>query len=877
MAPKDSQEIKLERKKSLFFTIFGLFLIPFLIFFGAFFYLAKNPKLSSEYSGGATVLVQIKNQNDQVSRDEKFNKSVSNAVYERLTNKTNLNGVQVNYEGDNKILVSKPISSVEQKFYFEKEIVQKPVLTLTNSFGQPLFYKGFFNPQPLEEFINSKNLADFAIPFEQESAKWIVSPQNNRNEIEISLKDEQSILQFADLTSYLASLSQYGLNQIYIWLNLKDFIEDATANDLANWNAANKNPVTYAFVDDQVSVKKNDSNLPNQNSPPLPKILKTSARNYLISYANVNTTLKDKKFVISGNFSAQEANELAQKINFGIANYKLSILSSSFVSEKNGLSKFKKALIAGLIVLIGIIIFMVVYYRFLGIISSVSVCLYLFLTLAFMKILGAQFSPSSIAAIILGIGISVDGNIITFERLKYEYKVSGSLAKANKKASKSSFLTILDANITNLIVALALFYFGHKAIISFSITLILSIVFTLFCVVFVTKFFSNLAVSSQFFETRKFSFGISKFYLQNKKSRLNFWNEKISYLKWAKYLKFSPTIFIFIALILVLTFGFTGSQTFWKNAINMSLEFSGGTNLIIEKASGISGLETSDLTLTKAKEIENFLINNSQLNLQPNEVKIANINNENYRILVNSSQNLASFFENSTNNLITQKFGSDLNIISYSVSTQEAKTLTFNAFIATIIALIGVFGYIIFRLKWNYAISSIIALVHDVLMVGLIFVIFRIQISPIFIIAILTVIGYSINNTIVTFDRLKENYVAYKYVSNKRFLEVEDLKKIIEEAIKNTIKRSILTTLTTMFALIVILFFPQAIDTNFSIAILVGIFFGTFSSIFIATSCWLFLEKWRLIFKKRRIDSNFWSKDNEIEEQIFRGINDFKV
>lgn len=239
--------------------------------------------------------------------------------------------------------------------------------------------------------------------------------------------------------------------------------------------------------------------------PKAPLITTTYAdpRQHLLSAATVSSRMQATSFVISGDFTADEAQKLADQINYGVSNYELSVESQVAILPVYGDKSFGFAAIAGLVVFIVIALILIFNYGVLGALSTISIALFLFMTLLLFTVMHGEYSPVSIAALIIGIGMSVDANIITFERLKTEVYAGSSVKKAFDTAQKKSFATIFDANLTTLIIAFVLFYFGTREIIGLSVTLMLSIVFTLIVMLLYTRLTATLLVRSGAFADKK--------------------------------------------------------------------------------------------------------------------------------------------------------------------------------------------------------------------------------------------------------------------------------------------------------------------------------------------------------------------------------------
>ena len=285
----------------------------------------------------------------------------------------------------------------------------------------------------------------------------------------------------------------------------------------------------------------------------------------------------------------------------------------------------------------------------------------------------------------------------------------------------------------------------------------------------------------------------------------------------------------------------------------LSKEFKSGTDIIIESS-------IDNTILNDPESISKQLIEAG--------VKSKDI------VLVNSGQDVMQMKANIGYEVDLSKINdiqnASVQVTANSVSNHVARQLVQNALIAISIAILLVIGYTLIRFKWTYSLSAIVALVHDALIVLSVFVIFRITISPVFVAAILSTIGYSINDTIVTFDQIRSKM---KNV-NRDNLDKKQINSIANQAIKDTLKRSLLTSITTMVSIVVLMSFGNATRINFNIAMLSGILVGTYSSIFIATFIWTKLEIFSLKRQKARIKNNFWTTKG-IEEQTFKKINDF--
>ena len=506
--------------------------------------------------------------------------------------------------------------------------------------------------------------------------------------------------------------------------------------------------------------------------------------------------------IITGNFTKEEAESLATSINAGSISTKLTELSSSNVNASYGKGVLEKTLIAGIIGMILIILLMTVLYKFAGFISGVNLLLYMLLVIAIFWLIGGVLTLPGIAALVLGIGMAVDSCVITFERIKEELKEVKSLETAYKNGNSMSFSSIIDANITTFIVALVLFKFGISSIKGFATMLIITIFATMFIMVFINKKVLKWLSSTKYFESKPNAFIKFK---SKKDKKLN-----INVIKHTKKCFITTILFIVFGLVYLFTSG-----------LNLGIDFSTGSDITINSKNKL-----------KVNEIKNdfkvLKYDISEINKQSsNEVNIK-INNE------LKDEEIAK-----VNNYFEEKYEAttQINVITNLVKQELVK----NAIYAVIIAIITTIIYISIRFKFSYAISSVVALLHDIAVIVILFSIFKIEVNVIFIAAILTILGYSINNTIVVFDRIRENMKTKKDKLTK-----EILKNVVNKSISETITRSIYTTTTTLIPVICLIVLGSKGILPFNIAIIIGLFAGCYSSSILAGQLWYIIESKKL-------------------------------
>lgn len=543
----------------------------------------------------------------------------------------------------------------------------------------------------------------------------------------------------------------------------------------------------------------------------------------------------DKAFasdvIIQGNFTKEEATSLVELINSGALPTNLKEISSRTVEASFGEKALNQTLTAGVIGIVIVILIMIIIYRFSGLIAGLGLIIYTFLSFLVFYLINGVLTLPGIAAMLLGIGMAVDANVICFERIKENLLIGKNLKDSFEIGNKSSFTSIIDANITTIIAAIILFIFGESSVKGFATMLIINIIVTIIVMIYLVKLILKLFVNTNIFNKHLGIFiGINKKKITNSKEIIIPY-QKINFVKHRNKFILLSAVLIMIGFIFLFTTG-----------ANLGVDFTGGTSITIENNE-----------ITK-EEVETFLKNKEY-----NIVKVSS-NDQNLDITLSDALEKDDITNLKNELLNTLGLESDI----YVVSSVVKKELVKNAIKSLIFAGIGIIIYISIRFKFNYAISGIIALIHDVLLTFLFFCIFKIEIDSVFIASILTIIGYSINDTIVTFDIIRENYKT-KYKNNIK--DPTNLDTLVDISIKRTLYRTILTTLTTIIPVIILLIFGSKEIMNFNIALLVGFITGVYSSIFISNMIWLSLEKRRITKPIKKDD------DDEIQELKVKGIN----
>ncbi len=540
--------------------------------------------------------------------------------------------------------------------------------------------------------------------------------------------------------------------------------------------------------------------------------------------------------IIQGSFTEDEVSNLVDLINSGSLPAKLTEVSSQTVGASFGSNTLNTTLVAGIIAIIAIIAILMLIYHFAGFVSGVSIMIYTFLVFGIFWLVGGVLTLPGIAALLLGIGMAVDSNVITFSRIKDELLKGKSLKSAFTEGSKSSFSAIIDSNLTTFIVAIIMFIYGESSIKGFSTMLIITVIITMLTMVFLTRFLLKLFVNTGYFDDKtKLFININKDDIPDVSKNEEIKPGKFSKVNFLKHKKLALSISIIVILI--------GGVVILFKGMNLGIDYRAGTDITI----------VTDDKLTK-KNLNSDL---KKLNLKSSSITITD---EETDIRIDDALNGDTVKE--VNNYFEDKYDAKVNIGV--VSNLVQKELVKNAILSVLIALIGIVIYVSIRFKVSYAVGGVVALIHDVLMIFALFGMLRLEVKSMFIAAVLAIIGYSINDTIVLFDRIRENLNDY----NKK-LTSEKLEEIANTSIQETFTRTIYTSLTTLVPVIILLILGSRGIFTFNMAMLFGLISGTYSSIFIATIVFLAIEK-KNIGKKQKPKKVY--KD-DYEELSVKGVN----
>lgn len=525
----------------------------------------------------------------------------------------------------------------------------------------------------------------------------------------------------------------------------------------------------------------------------------------ILSAPTVNEAITGGQAQIDGMSSVEEAQNLASYIRIGSLSLELEELRSSVVAAQLGEEAITTSLIAAAIGLAIVIIFMTCVYRVPGLISGVALIIYTALMLLTLNAFDITLTLPGIAGIILGIGMAVDANVIIYARIREEITTGLSVRSAIKNGFQKAFSAIFDGNITTLIAAFVLMWLGSGTVKGFAYTLALGIVVSMFTALVVSRILVNAV----------YAVGVrdEKFYGRAKvRKSINFTGHK--------------KIFFTVSILLILSgpvIMFVNSQM-GNRALNYSLEFSGGTATTVTFNEDMNIAQIDSEVTPVVEEVT------GDGNVQPTKVV-----GTNQVVIKTRSLNLEE--RQALNDAMVENFDVDPDLISSeSISSTVSTEMRRDAVVAVVVATIFMLLYIWFRFKdIRFASSGVLALVHDVLVVLAFYAVSRISVGNTFIACMLTIVGYSINATIVIFDRIRENMHGDK--------EPEDMDEIVNSSITQTLTRSIYTSFTTFVMVAVLFILGVSSIREFAAPLMVGVVCGAYSSVCITGPLWLVMKK----------------------------------
>ncbi|KGX88988.1 protein translocase subunit SecDF [Pontibacillus litoralis] len=737
--------------------------------------IAKDIRLGLDLQGGFEILYEV----SPLEKGQELNRAVLEDTVELIDNRVNVLGISetnISIEGDDRIRVQ--LAGIDDQQKARELIATSADLSFRTIDDDPIRIND--EPLSLELGEESNEVAPDSDEGEifdgndlvEGSAKQEFSQTTKQPLVTLEVKKAGD---FAQVTEKVAALKQedvpvpYPPNAMVIWMD-------------------------YEEGDSYVEEMK-----------------KPEQERKFISAPLVGERLMTNTVQIEGSFTKEEASELANILNAGSLPVHMEELYSNSVGAQFGEEAMQQTVIAGAIGIALILLYMIVYYRLPGMVATVTLIVYIFLILRVFEWMNGVLTLPGIAALVLGVGMAVDANIITYERIKEELKTGKSAMSAFKAGNKQSLSTILDANITTLLAAIVLFSFGTSSVKGFATMLILSIVLSFITAVYGSRLLLGLWVQSKALNKKPGLFGVKQKDIQNIADGEEL--EPKVFGRTFDFVKHRNKFFGISVVLIVLGGAFLAFA-----GLNLGVDFTSGSRVQIQADEPIA-----------IEEVEQDF---EALGLPPKQVVASGDNGEIAVVRFDTVLEKDEIADVKAE--IGTKYSSPDNVSTSVVSSIVGQELVKNALISVLIASIGIIIYVTIRFEIYFALTAIIALLHDAFFILALFSITQLEFDITIIAAILTIVGYSVNDTIVTFDRIRENLKK-----KKRVKTFNELAEIVNKSLMQTLARSINTVLTVIFAALMLFLLGASSITNFSFALVVGLFAGTYSSLFIAAQLWL--------------------------------------
>ncbi len=549
---------------------------------------------------------------------------------------------------------------------------------------------------------------------------------------------------------------------------------------------------------------------------------------------------------ISGRFTEDEARTLANLINSGSLPVKMTEISSNVVSAEFGSDALEKTAMAGMIGVALIALFLIIRYRVPGMLAAIMLVAYLWAVFGLYSAIGAVFTLSGIGALVLGVGMTVDVNIIYFERIRQELYKGHSVPNAISQGQTVSFSAIFDSQFTTLITALIMYIWGTGSVKGFATMLIVTVAMTMVINVCLSRFLMNRLSASHICDTHPEWFGVRKSQMPDLSKGEN---QFYTGTRNLNYTGISKKIITVAVIIIAAAAGMGIFQTVSGNGpVNLGIDFSSGTKLTVVSETAL----TTDQVQAEMEKLgyDDF----SYQSAGDNTVYAITKDSIETSELTQLKADLEKTFGiEPGDNVVTPVVGRDL---------------VRNAVILTLVAWIAMLAYITIRYEFDYAIGCLSALIHDVLIVLSFFAIFRMEVNTDLVSVLLTIIGYSINNSIIVFDRIRENMEG----RNASTMRAEEYDAVVNTSVDQTFNMMINGSLTTLLPVILLLLIGSRSIFTFNIAMFVGLIAGTFSSIFVAPTVWRTLRKKGKSTSPKQKKTKTEKKEI-LDEYTIKGIN----
>ncbi len=606
-------------------------------------------------------------------------------------------------------------------------------------------------------------------------ANAILDELGKPGSLEFQTSDGETVITGADVetASVRSGTDDLGNNEFMVELDLND----EGAEKFAEATAANVGDYIAIIYDDE-----------------------------LVSYPTVNEAITGGVAYITGSFTYEEADSLASTIRIGGLSLELEELRSSVVGAQLGGQAIQTSLIAGGIGLAIVVLFMIIVYLLPGLAASLALIIYVGLVLVILNAFDVTLTLPGIAGIILSIGMAVDANVIIFARVREEMNAGMSVRNALRTGFQKAMSAIIDGNVTTLIAALVLWFMGSGTVKGFAQTLGIGIIVSMFTSLVITRMivyaFYGVGLRSEKLYCRK----------QTKERRM------IPFLS-RRHVFFAISIAIIVVGVAVMGINTARGE----GPFELSLEFEGGTSTTVEFDKDYS-----------MDEIDQEIVPVVEETTGDNNVQVTKVAGSNEVVIKTTTLSLDQ--REALDEALEDEFGVDADTITAeNISSTVSNEMRRDAVVAVIVATICMLLYIWIRFRdVRFAASAVIALLHDVAIVVVFYAVSRISIGNTFIACMLTIVGYSINATIVIFDRIREEM---RYANQKT-----DLEALVNRSINETLTRSIYTSLTTFIMVFVLFILGVSSIREFAAPLMVGVIVGAYSSVCITGALWYVMK-----------------------------------
>lgn len=600
----------------------------------------------------------------------------------------------------------------------------------------------------------------------------------------LSGKDYETLLTGNDVKNAQAGIDDSNGTKDYICA--LEFTDDGTKK-FADATTANVGKVLYIIYE-------NGDDVRDQND--------------IASAATVNSAITGGHAQIQGLDSYEEADQLATTVRIGALPLSLSQLSSTIVGAKLGADAIESSLKAGAVGLAMIFLIMIVIFRIPGLIASIALCAYIVLTLLALNIAGSfgiTLTLPGLAGIILTVGMAVDANVIIFTRIKEEIATGTSVKRSIEAGFDKALSAILDGNITTLIAAAVLWVMGIGTIKGFAATLAIGVLLSMFSALYITKHLLNAA----------FTLGCDKVGMYGKAKEPKVHNM----VKVSKYCMIGSLVVILAGFAFLFV-----NKSSTGYALNYSTEFLGGTS--------IQAAFDKEYTVAEAEKSISPVVAEAT-GVAEGDIQYQIVDNTNEIVI--KIPEISAEAQTKVQEALTDQFEANNFTIS-NISSTVSGEMRRDSILSVVIAVICMLIYIAFRFDdIKFGASAVLALLHDVLVVFTVYSVFKLSVGTTFIACMLTIVGYSINATIIIFDRIRENKAAMN-------ASKDGLDAIVNESIAQTFTRNVYTSLTTFVMVFALYVMGVASLKEFTLALMAGILFGAYSSVCITGPLWWLLK-----------------------------------